>query len=92
MRKRLNGDIKTELEDTSLVFELEISSGNTTELAEKLNGSEIVKAVNDNSNSKVVYYGAGSRLIIAISGPELKSFFEAQSGLFEELKGSDLSK
>lgn len=71
----MNGDIKTELDETSLVFELEISSGNTTELAEKLNGSEVVKTVNENSNSKVVYYGIENRLIIAVSGPELKSFF-----------------
>ena len=88
----MNGDVQTELDETSLVFELEISSGNTAELAERLNGSEVVKAVNENSNTKVVYYGVGNRMIIAVSGPELKSFFEAQSGLFEELKGSDLSK
>lgn len=72
-----------EVPQSAIVLEL-LVSGNSKEIAEKLNSSETIKAINQSSPTEMNYYGFENKLYVV-----LKTLFEIPEEEFAVAKPSD---
>jgi hypothetical protein len=77
---------KLELPKTFFVFELQIKSGSSTELASRLNASDVVTRINESSPTAVSFHGFEDKIYAILQGEQISQTLESFEPLFEGLK------
>lgn len=77
---------KLELPKTFFVFELQIKSGSSAELASRLNSSDVVTGINESSPTAVSFHGFEDKIYAILQGEQISQTLESFEPLFEGLK------